>query len=54
MENMKKELDDALALISTIAVAYDAVDAMALAKQKIRKVIADIEEAENNAEQQGH
>ena len=48
MNEITKELKAALALISGIAVAGDAVDAMALAKQNIRMVIAELEEGETN------
>ena len=48
MENIINELNGALALISNIAVSHDAVDFMALAKQKIRLSIAELEKAEQN------
>lgn len=48
MENIINELNSALALISTLSVSGDAVDIMALAKQKIRLSVAEIEKAEEN------
>ena len=48
MENIISELNSALALISTLSVSGDAVDIMALAKQKIRVSITEIEAAEEN------
>lgn len=42
MENIINELNGALALISNIAVSHDAVDFMALAKQKIRQAIDEL------------
>ena len=48
MKEITKELKVALALISGIAVAGDAVDAMALAKQNIRMAIAELEEGDTN------
>lgn len=41
-----KELNEALALLSRLMLSGDAVDIMALAKQKIRMVIADLGENE--------
>lgn len=48
MENIINELNSALALISTLSVSGDAVDIVALAKQKIRVSVAAIKEAEEN------
>ena len=43
MNENVKELKTTLAILSTLSVSGDAVDMMAAAKQKIRKVIADME-----------
>ena len=50
MDDIRKELNDALSMLSMIALAGDALDVMAAAKQKIRKSIAmmDQKEVENN------
>lgn len=42
-ENLIKKLDEALKLLAPIAVSHDAVDCMALAKQNIRMVKAELE-----------
>ena len=39
-ETVKKELDDALKILSMIMLSGDAVDCMAAAKNKIRKVVS--------------
>lgn len=39
---MAKELDTAVAMLSTISVSHDAVDMMAAAKAKIRRVSAEL------------
>ena len=39
-ETIKKELDDALKILGMIMLSGDAVDCMAAAKNKIRKVIS--------------
>ena len=39
-ENIKKELDDALKILGMIMLSGDAVDCMAAAKNKIRKVVS--------------
>lgn len=46
MKNLIEKLDEALRLLSPIAVTHDAVDFMALAKQNIRVVKAEIEKME--------
>ena len=43
MKNLIEKLDEALKLLSPIAVSHDAVDFMALAKQNIRVVKAELE-----------
>lgn len=48
MSKITDELNAALKLVSMISVSGDAVDVMALAKQKIRVSIAAIEAAEQN------
>ena len=42
-EDINKELDDALKILGMIMLNGDAVDCMAAAKSKIRKVISMIE-----------
>ena len=39
-ETINKELDDALKMLSMIMLSGDAVDCMAAAKNKIRKVVS--------------
>jgi phosphoglycerate dehydrogenase-like enzyme len=46
MNDNVKELKTALDLISRLTVSGDAVDIIALAKQKIRLVVADLEKSE--------
>ena len=46
MNGNAKELKAALDLISRLTVSGDAVDIIALAKQKIRLVVADLEKSE--------
>lgn len=46
MKNLIEKLDEALKLLSPISVSHDAVDFMALAKQNIRVVKAEIEKME--------
>ena len=46
MSKPVKTLNEALDLVSMIKLSHDAVDIMALAKQKIRVAIAAIEAAE--------
>ena len=43
MDDIKKELEDALKIMGMIMLSGDAVDCMAAAKNKIRKVISMIE-----------
>ena len=43
MNEILKELDTALKLISTLRVSGDAVDVVAVAKSSLRKVRADVE-----------
>ena len=49
-EDINKELDDALKILGMIMLSGDAVDCMAAAKQKIRKVmnIVDTKEAKKD------
>ena len=49
-EDINKELDDALKILSMIMLSGGAVDCMAAAKQKIRKVmnIVDTKEAKKD------
>ena len=42
-ETIKKELDDALKILGMIMLSGDAVDCMAAAKNKIRKVVSMLE-----------
>lgn len=42
MENILKELDMAFSLISSIPVSGEAVDTMAVARQKLRGVYAEL------------
>ena len=42
-EDINKELDDALKILGMIMLNGDAVDCMAAAKQKIRKVVSMLE-----------
>lgn len=53
MSKITNELHEALNLVSMIQVSHDAVDIMALAKQKIRLSIAEIEKAEQNNAKDG-
>lgn len=50
MNETMKKLDEAFQLLSTISVAGDAVDVMAAARSKLRKVYNDL--AELNKEKQ--
>ena len=47
-ENIKKELNDALAMLGMITLSGDAVDVMAAAKSKIRKSIAMMDKGGEN------
>ena len=40
MDDIKKELEDALKILGMIMLSGDAVDCMAAAKNKIRKVVS--------------
>ena len=42
-EDINKELDDALKILGMIMLSGDAVDCMAAAKNKIRKVVSMLE-----------
>lgn len=53
MKKIVKELNEALNLVSMISVSGDAVDVMALAKQKIRVSIGEIEATEQNNAKDG-
>lgn len=46
MNENVKELNTAIAILAQLSVSGDAVDMMAAAKQKIRKVVADLENQE--------
>lgn len=43
MDDIKKELNDALAMLGMITLSGDAVDVMAAAKSKIRRVVAELD-----------
>lgn len=43
MDDINKELDDALKILSMIMLSGDAVDCMAAAKNKIRKAVSMLE-----------
>lgn len=43
MDDINKELDDALKILGMIMLSGDAVDCMAAAKNKIRKVVSMLE-----------
>ena len=45
-DTVKKELNDALAMLGVITLSGDAVDVMAAAKQKIRKVMSVLDSEE--------
>lgn len=47
MENIASNLNEALKLLSVITLSGDAVDVMAVAKQKIRNAIAETEKQDN-------
>lgn len=49
-EDIKKELNDALAMLSVIALSGDALDVMAAAKNKIRRAVVLLgpKEVKNN------
>lgn len=49
-DDIKKELNDALTMLSVIALSGDALDVMAAAKSKIRKAVVMLEpkEVEDN------
>ena len=47
MSNATKELEEAMQLLSLISVRGDAVDAMAAARSKIRKVLAELQNKED-------
>ena len=44
MDEIKKELNEAVVLLGTILVSGDAVDFMAAAKSKIRQVVKSLDE----------
>jgi len=44
MEETKKLIDDAIAILSTLSVNGDAVEVMAAAKSKLRKASANLKE----------
>ena len=44
MEQVKKEVTDALAILSTLAVSGDVVDVMAAVRAKLKRAISLIEE----------
>lgn len=45
-DDVRKELDDALRMLSMIALSGDALDVMAAAKNKIRRALALLESEE--------
>jgi hypothetical protein len=51
MDELMKELDVAFRMISSIAVSGDAVDAMAVARSKIRKVCEELSKIETVEEE---
>ena len=51
MDELLKELDVAFRMISSIAVSGDAVDAMAVARSKIRKVYDELSKIETVEEE---
>ena len=46
MDDIRKELNDALSMLSMIALAGDALDVMAAAKNKVRKALGMLESKE--------
>lgn len=50
MEELVKELDIAYRMISNIPVSGDAVDMLALARAKLRKVAAELRETKDGDE----
>lgn len=48
MDDIKKELNDALAMLGMITLSGDAVDVMAAAKSKIRRVVAALDKEVSN------
>ena len=47
MDDIKKELNDALQMLGMITLSGDAVDVMAAAKSKIRRVAATLDKEVN-------
>lgn len=52
VENILKELDMAFGLISSIPVSGEAVDTMAVARQKLRGVYAELKKLSENAKKE--
>ena len=50
MTDLVKEIKDTLAILSTLSVSGDAVDVMALAKTKLRKAAARLEEVKDDGQ----
>ena len=53
-EKLKKEIDTALGLISTLLVKGDAVDAVAAAKAALRRAYALLSDSEETATKEEH
>ena len=51
MKEILKEINEAFIMISRIPVTGDAVDAMAVARAKLRKVHEELEKLEENADE---
>ena len=54
MEETKKLIDDAIAILSTLSVNGDAVEVMAAAKSKLRKASANLKEEPDGREEYQH
>ena len=53
-EKLKKEIDTAFGLISTLLVKGDAVDAVAAAKAALRRAYALVSDSDETAEKEEH
>ena len=53
-EKLKKEIDTAFSLISTLLVKGDAVDAVAAAKAALRRAYALVSDSDENATREEH
>lgn len=54
MNDILKELDSVFRMISVIPVTGDAVDMMAAARSKLRRVCADLQKMDDEAQADGH